>query len=104
MRQLKLSFSNHWLFFLLVFVFSWIFWGIAVLLNQVFMYFPTIIFYTLGGFGPSIIGIILTYTTKDKEEIKDFWIRSRDFKRINYQWYVAIIIVTLTPHLIAGGL
>jgi membrane protease YdiL (CAAX protease family) len=104
MIQPKLNRSNHWLFFLLTFIFSWLFWGIAILLNQVFTYFPTIIFYILGGFGPSIIGIILTYLSKDKEEIKDFWHRSRDFKRINYQWYGAIIIITLTPHLIAGGL
>ncbi len=104
MEQTKLYLSTHWFFFLLTFVFSWFFWSIAILLNQVFTYFPTIIFYALGGFGPSIIGIILTYLSKDKDEIRDFWNRSRDYKNINYHWYGSIIIISLTPHLIAGGL
>ena len=52
---------------------------------------------------PSIIGISLTYLTKRKDEIKDFWYRSHDFKRINYKWYGAVIILALTPLLIAGG-
>ncbi len=96
--------SSPWMFFFLTFVFSWFFWSIAIFLNQVFTFFPTIIFYALGGFGPSIIGISLTYLTKSKEEVKDYWYRSRDFKHINYQWYGAIIILSLTPLLIAGGI
>jgi len=104
MDKIKLYFSNPWLFFLLTFVFSWLFWSIAVYLNQTYASFPTIIFYALGGFGPSIIGISLTYLTKSKDEIKDFWYRSRDFKRISFQWYGAIIILSFTPLLMAGGL
>lgn len=104
MNQIKSYLSNRWFFFLSTFVFSWIFWSIAIILNQDFMSFPTIIFYALGGFGPSIIGILLMYLTKKKKEIKDFWYRSRDFKRINYKWYGAIIILSLAPLLIAGGL
>lgn len=104
MEQIKLYISSRWFFFLSTFIFSWFFWGIAIVLNQVFTFFPTIIFYALGGFGPSIIGILLTYLTKNKNEIKDFWYRSRDFRRINYQWYGAIIILSLAPILIAGGL
>lgn len=104
MDEPKLYLASHWVFFTLTFGFSWLFWGIAILLNQVYTSFPTIIFFALGGFGPSIIGILLTYLTKNKEEVKDFWYRSRDFKRINIQWYGAIIIFSLTPLLIAGGL
>ena len=59
MDKTKLSLSNPWIFFLLTFVFSWVFWSIAVYLNQTYTSFPTIIFYALGGFGPSIIGISL---------------------------------------------
>jgi membrane protease YdiL (CAAX protease family) len=99
-----MSISNRWFFFLLTFVFSWIFWSIAILVNQYFTFFPTIIFYALGGFGPSIVGIFLTYFIKSRDEIKDFWYRSRAFKLINYKWYGAIIILSLTPLLIAGGL
>jgi len=104
MSKIKLYLSNPWIFFLLTFVFSWLFWFIAILLNQGYTFFPTIIFFALGGFGPSIIGIYLTYFTKSKEEIKDFWHRSRDFKRINIRWYIMIIMLSLTPLLIAGGI
>lgn len=103
MDRIKSYLSAQWFFFLATFVFSWVFWSIAILVNQDFTSFPTIFFYALGGFGPSIIGILLTYLTKDKNEIKDFWYRSRDFKHINYKWYGAIIILSLTPLLIAGG-
>jgi membrane protease YdiL (CAAX protease family) len=104
MDKTKSYLSSPWIFFLLTFVISWVFWSIAVYLNQTYTSFPTIIFYALGGFGPSIIGILLTYLTKSKDEVKDFWYRSRDFKRITFQWYAAIIIFSLTPLLIAGGL
>lgn len=104
MDKIKLYLSNLWIFFLLTFVFSWFFWSCAIFSNQGYTFFPTIIFYALGGFGPSIIGIILTYLTKNKDEVKDFWYRSRDFKRINFQWYLAIIILSLAPLLIAGGI
>ena len=104
MAKIKLYLFNPWMFFLLTFIFSWLFWGIAVYLNQTYTSFPTIIFYALGGFGPSIIGISLTYLTKSKDDIRDFWYRARDFKRITFVWYGAIIILSLTPLLIGGGL
>ncbi len=102
MKEHKLL-SKSWLFFSLTFIFSWIFWSIAIFLNQIYTFFPTIIYYVLGGFGPSFIGIFLTYLTKNKDEVKDFWRRSRDFRRIGFQWYGVIIILSLTPILIAGG-
>jgi len=104
MDKTKSYLSNLWMFFILTFVFSWFFWSIAIFLNQVYTFFPTIIFFALGGFGPSIIGILLTYLTKTKDEVKDFWHRSRDFRLINFKWYGAIIILSLTPLLVAGGL
>ena len=104
MNKAKFNLSNPWMFFVLTFAVSWIFWSIAVFSSQSYASFPTLLLYTLGGFGPSIMGIILTYLTRSKDEVKDFWYRSRDFKRIPALWYLAIIILSLTPLLIAGGL
>lgn len=103
MEKTKVYLSNPWMFFVLTFVFSWSFWIIAVNMHQPYTSFPTIILYALGGFGPSLIGILLTYFNKSKDEVKDFWYRSWDFKRIGLKWYGAILFLSLAPLLIAGG-
>jgi len=102
MNKVKLSLSKPWMFFLFTFVFSWSFWSIAIILNQPYTYFPTIMLFALGGFGPSLIGILLTYLTKSKDEIKEFWYRSYDFKRIGFWWFGVILFLSLAPLLIAG--
>lgn len=103
MDKMRFSLSNPWMFFLLTFVFSWVFWSIAVIMNQPYTSFPTILLYALGGFGPSLIGILLTYLTKSKDEVKDFWYRSWDFKRIGLRWLGVILFLSLAPLVIAGG-
>jgi len=103
MDKTKFSLSNPLTFFLFTFVFSWFFWSIAIILDQSYTSFPTIILYALGGFGPSLIGILLTYVNKSKDEVKDFWYRSWDFKRIGLRWLGTILFLSLAPLLIAGG-
>jgi membrane protease YdiL (CAAX protease family) len=47
----------------------------------------------IGGFGPSIAGIILTYRTQDQEGRRDFWRRSINFRQIGGGWYVVILLI-----------
>ena len=47
----------------------------------------------LGGFGPSIAGIIMTYRTQDREGRRDFWKRSINFKQIGAAWYAVILLI-----------
>jgi membrane protease YdiL (CAAX protease family) len=49
--------------------------------------------FALGGFGPSIAGIIMMYRNKDKQGRRDFWKRVIDFKRISTGWYLFIFLV-----------
>jgi membrane protease YdiL (CAAX protease family) len=49
--------------------------------------------YILGGFGPSVAGIIMIYRNQKKEKRRDFWKRVIDFKRISVGWYLFIILL-----------
>ena len=46
----------------------------------------------LGGFGPPIAGILLTYLTTDRDGWRDYWRRVIDFKRISPIWYAVIFL------------
>ena len=69
-------------FFLSTLFFSWSFWVIAILLGQNYMAFPTVLFYAIGGFGPSVMGLIFIFRTYNKEELEEFRSRSFNPKRI----------------------
>lgn len=95
--------KNPWTFFLFTFLYSWVFWLVSILIGQGFNTIIGTLFYYLGGIGPSLIGIALTYKNEEKEEIKDFWHRSFSFKFINPRWYLWIILLVLIPILIGIG-
>lgn len=80
-------------FFVLTYVLSWIFWISAALSGQNVQATVWVIPFVLGGFGPSIAGIIFIYRGKSKVERRDFWKRVIDFKRISVGWYLFILLV-----------
>ena len=43
--------------------------------------------YALGGLGPAVAAILLTYLTQDREGRRDYWRRIVDFRRIPLKWY-----------------
>ena len=90
-----------WVYFLCTYGFTAIFWVSAIFLEADMLEFPTIIFYILGGLSPSLMGIILTYTTLEKDARKDFWKRSIDFKGIKLQWYGLILGINILPTFVA---
>ena len=92
------------MFYLLTFLYSWSFWGIAIILGQEWNEFPTLIFYALGGIGPSLMGILLVYLNKEKEGQQEFWNRIYNPKRISGVWYLIILFFWFIPLLISIGL
>jgi membrane protease YdiL (CAAX protease family) len=54
---------------------------------------PLMIPLLLGGFGPSIAGIIMTYRTQDREGRRDFWRRSISSRQIGARWYAVILLI-----------
>lgn len=90
MRKNTPSLKQFWNFIALTFALTWIFWILLAVSGQDVMAGPLMIPLLLGGFGPSIAGIIMTYCTKDKSGRRDFWRRSINFKQISFGWYLVI--------------
>ncbi|HSQ03787.1 MAG TPA: type II CAAX endopeptidase family protein [Burkholderiales bacterium] len=84
--------SSPWLFFALVFCWTWFFWLSAAVLK-------TSIQTTLGGtllllglLGPMAGGIGFTYLTQGKKGRREYWSRIVDLKRIPAKWYLVIFL------------
>ena len=82
-----------WIFFALTYFLTWVFWVPLALSGQDVRVGPLMIALVLGGFGPSIAGIIMTYRTQDREGRRDFWKRSINFKQIGAAWYAVILLI-----------
>ena len=85
--------SSPWPLFALAYVLTWIFWIPLAVSGQDAKGGPLIILVLLGGVGPSIAGIIMTYRTQDREGRRDFWRRSISFKQISLGWYAVILLI-----------
>jgi membrane protease YdiL (CAAX protease family) len=91
--------TNHregaplWTFFALAYALSWVFWVPAALFGRDFTSTAWGIPYILGGFGPSVAGIIMVARSAAKEEQRDFWRRVVDFGRISAGWYLFIALI-----------
>ncbi len=84
--------DNVWRFFLLAYTISWAFWIPASLLDQESSTFLIFVLYLLGGFGPSIAGVIMIDRSQDKLGQRDFLRRSFSFKLIGGRWYALILL------------
>jgi membrane protease YdiL (CAAX protease family) len=84
---------SPWLFFGLTYGLSWLLWILAALSGQDVTRPPWAIAYVLGATTPSIMGIILTYVSEDREGRRDFWRRTFDLRRIRPGTYALIVLV-----------
>ncbi|MGD1994565.1 MAG: type II CAAX endopeptidase family protein [Anaerolineae bacterium] len=80
-------------FFALTYGLSWLFWIPAALSGQDVMTTAWLALFMLGGFGPSVAGIIMVYRRKGKEGRRDFWRRVIDLKRISAAWHLFIFLI-----------
>ena len=85
--------TSPWLFFALTFVLTWIFWIPIALAKRDVMAGPLMIPLLVGGFGPSVAGIIMVYRTGGREGRRDFWRRSISFRQIGAGWYAVIFLI-----------
>jgi uncharacterized protein len=98
------------MFFLLAFIFSWIFWLPAALSGGQMMDFPHIVLFFLGGFGPSLAGILMISLNYSAGERRDWWRRIIDARFISPAWYMIIffsfpllLLVSIGVDLLLGG-
>lgn len=89
------------LFFGLVYLYSWTFWIPAAISGQEWTRFPALLLFILGGIGPSLVGIVLTYVTENADGRRGFWRRAIDPGRIGAAWYALILLVPVATVLLA---
>jgi membrane protease YdiL (CAAX protease family) len=85
--------TSIWIFFVLAYVLSWVFWMPATQMNSERLLILAVILYVVGGFGPTVAGIIMIDRTEDKEGQRDFLRRLFSFKQIGCLWYAFIFLV-----------
>lgn len=81
-------------FFLLTFLLSWGAWGLLSWLVPTGLdpSSPTYLLFMLGGFGPTLVGIILTAIHEGRKGLGDLWRRTVRF-RFGFQWYLVIFLL-----------
>jgi membrane protease YdiL (CAAX protease family) len=97
-------------FVLSVFAFSWLCWGIGIATGQPTTIFPTVIFYILGGSGPTLVALFYLLRFFDREARRDFWSRLFDFRRISLAGWLlcllagpVVVVSSLALDLLLGG-
>lgn len=85
--------ASLWIFFVLAYALSWVFWIPAILLNSKSLLILTIILYFVGGFGPTVAGVIMIDRTQDKEGQRAFLRRLFNFKQIGGWWHALIFLM-----------
>jgi len=92
MKNRIITTQGPWIYFLIAIGFSWLFWIPAAFINVNIPESPWAILLYIGGIGPAIGGILLTYLNNDKESHKAYWRRVFDVKRIGAIWYLIILL------------
>lgn len=93
--------ASPWIYFVATYLWTWSFWGLAILNGSNMEVGEGIGLLLLGVAGPTITGILFTYLTRDKEGRQDFWKRVIGFNRIPAVWYLVIFLFVPAMHLVA---
>ena len=100
----KTTLKNPWIYILATFAWTWLFWGVGILLGVSMESAEGFLILLVGVMGPMITGIAFTYLTKDKDGRRDYWKRVIDFKRISAKWYLVIFLFVPTLNILAATL
>jgi len=91
-----------WIYFVATFVWTWLFWGVAVATGATVETAAGGIPMLLGVMGPMVTGIAFTYLTRDAAGRRDYWKRIIDFKRIPGKWYLVIFLFVPILNILAA--
>lgn len=101
-EKTKSTLATPWIFFVATFAWTWLFWGIAILLGANMETAMGLVLLLLGVMGPMVTGIGFTYLTRDKEGRRDYWKRIISFKRIPARWYLVIFLFVPVLNILAA--
>jgi len=79
-------------FALATFAFTWLLLAIAILSGQSSKDFPNILFYILGGCGPSLVAIFFVWRNFNSEQRREFWSSVFSPRRIQPVWWIVILV------------
>jgi uncharacterized protein len=96
--------AQFFAYILITFGLSWTFWIAAALSGQDVLEPPILTLHTLGGFTPSLAGVLMLYRTRTPEQRRDFWRRVVNFRQIGPRWWLVIVLTFPLLALIAIGL
>lgn len=109
-RRLDLKKLSSLKFILATFLFTWVLQGIAILSGQTSKDFPAILFYILGGCGPSLVAVFFVWRDFNTDQRREFWSRVCNLRRIKPVWWIiALVAVPATMllgvwvHALLGG-
>ncbi|HER07931.1 MAG TPA: hypothetical protein ENO20_03380 [Bacteroides sp.] len=83
----RINTKSPWFFFYMTYGISWLFWIPATFVEENVLETSWVILLYLGGLGPPVAGIALTYLNKDKVYQKEYWQRVFNPKRTGGKWY-----------------
>jgi hypothetical protein len=79
-------------FTLATFIFTWLLQGTAILSGQSSKDFPSILFYIIGGCGPSLVAIFFVWRNFNIEQRREFWSRVFSPRRIQPIWWIVTLV------------
>ena len=79
-------------FTLATLIFTWLLQGIAILSGQSSKDFPAILFYIIGGCGPSLVALFFVWRNFNVEERREFWSRVFSPRRIQPIWWIVTLV------------
>jgi uncharacterized protein len=88
-------------YILATFLFTWLLQGIAILSGQSSKDFPSILFYIIGGCGPSLVAIFFVWRNFNVEQRRDFWSRVFSPRRVTPIWWI-VTLVALPAVMLVG--
>jgi membrane protease YdiL (CAAX protease family) len=79
-------------FTLATFFFTWLLFGIAILSGQSSKEFPNILFYVIGGCGPSLVALFCVWRNFNSEQRREFWSRVFSPRRVKPVWWIIALV------------
>lgn len=80
-------------FTLATFAFTWLLLAFAILSGQSSKDFPNILFYILGGCGPSLVAVFFVWRNFNTEQRREFWSRIFNPRRVKPVWWIITLVV-----------
>jgi len=91
-EKTRATLSTPWIYFAATYAWTWLFWGVAILLGVSMETGTGFAILLLGVVGPMLTGIGFTYLTRDQAGRRDYWQRVGGFRRIAARWYLVILL------------